>query len=633
MNEIEKVDSLEESTQTTPAAPVAAEPETECANETSPAEDIAAAADAETEAEEMEAADDKAFKNFHAMSKEELLDTLKKILEENNMAAHKEVASLKQAFFNIKSKENLDELNAFIEAGNDPAAFSSTPDELENEFKTLYAEFKERRQAFLQADEEMRQANLAKKLEIIEKMRAIACDIDTVNVKFSDFQQLQQDFKDIKEVPPTAETEIWKTFQTVSEEFYDHLKMNKELRDLDFKKNLEAKRKLIEAAQALKDENDVIAAFRKLQGLHDEWRNIGPVAKDIRESLWEEFKEASTVVNKRHQEYFERRKQEEQANEEAKTKICEEIEAIDLSKINSFSEWNAATDKIIALQKKWREYGYASKKSDTLLYTRFRKACDDFFAAKTAYFTKTRQEFEENLAKKTALCERAEALKDLGDINKAAAEVVKLQAEWKEVGSVPRKQSDAIWQRFTTACNFFFNERKKQNKERRRDENANLEAKRAIIEKLRELPLDGDRSEVIGRTKELQAEWNEIGFVPFKLKDKVFAEYREVCDAIYNAYGNRARDERMNRFHNRVAEMGGDGQKTTRERDRVMRQLEARRNDLKTYENNLGFFNIKSSAGNSMLKDMEKRIERLKADIAELEEKVALLEKETEKND
>lgn len=633
MNEIEKVDSLEESTQTTPAAPVAAEPETECANETSPAEDIAAAADAETEAEEMEAADDKAFKNFHAMSKEELLDTLKKILEENNMAAHKEVASLKQAFFNIKSKENLDELNAFIEAGNDPAAFSSTPDELENEFKTLYAEFKERRQAFLQADEEMRQANLAKKLEIIEKMRAIACDIDTVNVKFSDFQQLQQDFKDIKEVPPTAETEIWKTFQTVSEEFYDHLKMNKELRDLDFKKNLEAKRKLIEAAQALKDENDVIAAFRKLQGLHDEWRNIGPVAKDIRESLWEEFKEASTVVNKRHQEYFERRKQEEQANEEAKTKICEEIEAIDLSKINSFSEWNAATDKIIALQKKWREYGYASKKSNTLLYTRFRKVCDDFFAAKTAYFTKTRQEFEENLAKKTALCERAEALKDLGDINKAAAEVVKLQAEWKEVGSVPRKQSDAIWQRFTTACNFFFNERKKQNKERRRDENANLEAKRAIIEKLRELPLDGDRSEVIGRTKELQAEWNEIGFVPFKLKDKVFAEYREVCDAIYNAYGNRARDERMNRFHNRVAEMGGDGQKTTRERDRVMRQLEARRNDLKTYENNLGFFNIKSSAGNSMLKDMEKRIERLKADIAELEEKVALLEKETEKND
>lgn len=633
MNEIEKVDSLEESTQTTPAAPVAAEPETECANETSPAEDIAAAADAETEAEEMEASDDKAYKNFHAMSKEELLDTLKKILEENNMAAHKEVASLKQAFFNIKSKENLDELNAFIEAGNDPAAFSSTPDELENEFKTLYAEFKERRQAFLQADEEMRQANLAKKLEIIEKMRAIACDIDTVNVKFSDFQQLQQDFKDIKEVPPTAETEIWKTFQTVSEEFYDHLKMNKELRDLDFKKNLEAKRKLIEAAQALKDENDVIAAFRKLQALHDEWRNIGPVAKDIRESLWEEFKEASTAVNKRHQEYFERRKQEEQANEEAKTKICEEIEAIDLSKINSFSEWNAATDQIIALQKKWREYGYASKKSNTLLYTRFRKACDDFFAAKTAYFTKTREEFNENLAKKTALCERAEALKELGDINKAAAEVVKLQAEWKEVGSVPRKQSDAIWQRFTTACNFFFNERKKQNKERRRDENANLEAKRAIIEKLKELPLDGDRSEVIGRTKELQAEWNEIGFVPFKLKDKVFAEYREVCDAIYNAYGNRARDERMNRFHNRVAEMGGDGQKTTRERDRVLRQLEARRNDLKTYENNLGFFNIKSSAGNSMLKDMEKRIERLKADIAELEEKVALLEAEAEKKD
>lgn len=637
MNENEKVDPIEESTrpETSPAAAgpekeCLKEKETECAETSSPSLAIEAVADSQKSeaapAEETPSAEEG--KRFHSMSKQELLDALKEILAADNMEAHREVTAIKQAFFNIKSRENLEELNAFIEAGNQPEAFSSTPDEVENEMKTLYSEFKERRAAFIAADEERRKENLAKKMEIIDKMKEIAGDIDNVNVKFPEFQQLQQDFKAIKDIPAPAETETWKTFQTVVEQFYDHLKMNKELRDLDFKKNLEAKRQLIESAKKLADAPDPVAAFRTLQGLHDEWRNLGPVAKDIRESLWEEFKEASTVVNKRHQEYFEKRKADEQANEEAKTALCEEVEAIDLTKINSFNAWGEATDKVIALQKKWREYGFASKKANTALYARFRKDCDAFFEAKTAYFQKVRDELSANLEKKTSLCEKAEALKGTDDIRQATAEIVKLQAEWKKIGSVPRKQSDAIWQRFTQACNYFFDERKKQNKERRHEENENLEKKRAIIAKLNELPKDGDRSEVIGKVKELQAEWNEIGFVPFKLKDKVFAEYREVCDALYGAYNSRESRARMDNFHARVNSLKGDGQKIDRERDRLVRALDSRRNELQTIENNMGFFSVKSSQGNSMMKEMERKISRLKDDIKEIEQKIAVIDSE-----
>lgn len=631
------MDPIEESTrpETSPAAAgpekeCLKEKETECAETSSPSLAIEAVADSQESeaapAEETPSAEEG--KRFHSMSKQELLDALKEILAADNMEAHREVTAIKQAFFNIKSRENLEELNAFIEAGNQPEAFSSTPDEVENEMKTLYSEFKERRAAFIAADEERRKENLAKKMEIIDKMKEIAGDIDNVNVKFPEFQQLQQDFKAIKDIPAPAETETWKTFQTVVEQFYDHLKMNKELRDLDFKKNLEAKRQLIESAKKLAAAPDPVAAFRSLQGLHDEWRNLGPVAKDIRESLWEEFKEASTVVNKRHQEYFEKRKADEQANEEAKTALCEEVEAIDLTKINSFNAWGEATDKVIALQKKWREYGFASKKANTALYARFRKDCDAFFEAKTAYFQKVRDELSANLEKKTSLCEKAEALKGTDDIRQATAEIVKLQAEWKKIGSVPRKQSDAIWQRFTQACNYFFDERKKQNKERRHEENENLEKKRAIIAKLNELPKDGDRSEVIGKVKELQAEWNEIGFVPFKLKDKVFAEYREVCDALYGAYNSRESRARMDNFHARVNSLKGDGQKIDRERDRLVRALDSRRNELQTIENNMGFFSVKSSQGNSMMKEMERKISRLKDDIKEIEQKIAVIDSE-----
>ena len=562
------------------------------------------------------------------MSKEELRDALKDIVDSDNMEAHKEVTAIKQAFFNLKSRENIELLDAYVEAGNDPATFSAQPDEVENELKSLYAEFKERRAAYLAAEEARRADNLEKKQEILTRMEEIAGDIDNVNTKFPEFQQLQVDFKEIKDVPATAETDIWKQFQNVVERFYDNLKINKELRDFDFKKNLEAKRALIDEAKKLESVSDPIAAFRLLQGLHDQWRAIGPVAKEIRDEIWDEFKDASTVINKRHQDYFEQRKASELANEEAKTKLCEEIETIKSDEIKTFADWNATTERIVELQKKWKEYGYASKKANTVLYNRFRKACDDFFAAKAAYFQRTKDELNSNLEKKTALCEKAESLKNSDDVKKATDEIVKLQTEWKSIGSVPRKHSDALWQRFTSACNYFFDERKRQNKERHREEQENLDRKRDIIARLSELPKDGDRREIMPKIKELQAEWQTVGFVPFKMKDKIFTEYRAVCDALYDAYNQREARQRMSNFQNRVSELKGDGNKINRERDRLIRVCESRRMELKTIENNMGFFSVKSSAGNSMLKDMENKVKRIKEDIKELEAKIALLDAE-----
>ncbi len=604
-----------------------------CVVEGSPAEDLSAVAD--DQQEDIAAEDDQDDKGnvrkLHSMTKEELRDTLQEILDTDNMEAHKEVTAIKQAFFYLKNRENMELLDAFVEAGNDPAAFSAQPDEVETQIKDLYAQFKEKRAAYIAAEEARKAENLEKKQEILTRMEEIAGDIDNVNTKFPEFQQLQADFKAVKDVPPTAETEIWKQFQGVVERFYDNLKINRELRDFDFKRNLEAKRALIEEAKALQAVADPVAAFRQLQNLHDQWRAIGPVAKEIREEIWNEFKEASTVINKRHQDFFEQRKAAELVNEEAKTKLCEEIETIKVEDMKSYTDWNAATDKIIDLQKKWKEYGFASRKANAALYARFRKACDDFFAAKVEYFQRAKDELNENLAKKTALCEKAEALKESSDMKAATEEIVKLQAEWKSIGSVPRKQSDALWQRFTTVCNFFFDERKRQSKERHRAENENLEKKRAIIAKLQELPKDGERNEVMPQIKELQAEWQNIGFVPFKLKDKLFAEYRAICDELYGTYNQRVARQRMDNFRNRVNEMKDDGNKVSRERDRLARVCESRRNELKTIENNMGFFNVKSSAGNSMVKDMENKIKRLKQDIKELEDKIALLDKENSK--
>lgn len=589
-----------------------------CAETCSPALDMAEAADSESED----------MPNVHSMSKEQLLNTLRRIVADNDMEAHREVAAVKQAFYALKNRENQQLLSDLVDAGNEPSAFAAPVDEVENEVKDLLADFREKRNAYLEGKEEERRMNLEKKKEVIAQINTLVEDIDNINLNFSKFQELQSEFKKIGEVPPANDSELWKSYQLAVEQFYDRLKMNKELRDLDFKKNLEIKHRLLDEAKSLGELADPVEAFKRLQVLHEEWKQTGPVAKDLREAIWNDFREASTVVNKRHQDYFQNRKAEEQANEEAKTALCEEAEGIDVAAVKTFSDWEETTKRIIDMQQRWRGLGFASKKSNARLFTRFRKACDDFFRAKADFYKNMKEEYSTNLEKKRNLCERAEALMARVDERNVHEEMKALQAEWKTVGTVSRKHSDEIWQRFSKACNEFYDIRKKKVSSRRDDENANLAAKRDIIARLKEISSESDRKEVIAQVRSLQDEWQKIGHVPFRSKDKVYDEYRAELDRIYGSFEARESRRRINDFAGHVKEMNGDGARMSRERERLLRAIDAKKGELQTYENNMGFFNVKSSAGSSMLKDLERRIARIKDDIAQLKEKLTLLDSE-----
>ncbi len=588
---------------------------------------------AETPESEDKSADDTnaAQHKYFEMTKDELISSLQNIIDAKEANRHKEVAMMKQAFYILRNAELEAEATKFAEEAEDGANFVSAPDPCEARFKDLLASFREMRNLFLEEEEKRRLENLAKKNEIIDKLKAIAADIDNINLHITEVRQLQEDFKAIAEIPAGAVNETWKNYQTVVEQIFDCLKMNKELRDLDFKRNLAIKRDLIEQARMLTSEEDVINAFKKLQALHDLWREAGPVAKEHREEIWNEFKELSTVINKRHQDYFEARKEAEQANEAAKTAICEEIEAIDIDAIKTFAAFEETTETIKKMQARWKELGFASRKANNALFTRFRKSCDNFFARKADFFSRTKEELASNLEKKTALCERAEALQNSTDFKKTAEEIVALQAEWKTIGSVARKHSDAIWQRFMTACNTFFDARKKDMASRRHEENENLAAKRLVIEALKAIPADAGRQQVIETLKEQQTRWNSIGHVPFKMKDKLYEEYRNAQNAVRENFDLRESRARMNRFEEQLAGLSNDERRMASERNKLTRAIEQKRNELKTFENNLGFLNIKSKEGNSMLREMERRTQRIKDDIKELEQKLAMLNNKADK--
>lgn len=565
-------------------------------------------------------------KKYFDMPKEELFAVLGQIVDAKEANRHKEVNAVKQAFFAIRKKELDDEFKAFDEKEDkeEGEVFVSQPDPLEARFKDLLTAFHDMRTEYLAQEEQRRMDNLNRKNEIIDKLKEIASDIDNINLHIPDVRQLQDEFKAITDIPQTAVTDSWKNYQLVIEQIYDCLKMNRELRDLDFKKNLEIKRDLIDQAKALREEEDVIEAFKKLQALHDTWRATGPVAKDFREDVWNEFKELSTEVNKRHQEFFESRKETERANEEAKIALCEEIEKVDLSELKTFAQWDKTTEAIKDMQERWKAVGFASRKSNNQLFARFRESCDKFFAAKAEFYSQIKKELADNLAKKTLLCEKAEALMDSTDYRRTADEIRELQAEWKTIGAVPRKHSDQIWQRFLNACNHFFDARKKNQSESRKEENDNLAAKKAVIEELRNTQAES-KDDVIKAIRDAQDKWQEIGHVPFKLKDKVYEEFREVINALREKHDFSGRTGRMNNFRKRVDEIKDDGNKVTREIDRLNRAIENKRNELKIYENNLGFLNVKSSSGNSLVKEIERRSQLIKDDIAELENKIALL--------
>lgn len=538
-----------------------------------------------------------------------------------------EVTHLKQQFYMLRNSEQRAEREAFAQAGNDPGAFVPQSDPAEEEFKLRLTEIRDKKAA-LRAETEARQAeNEKRKREIIARLNEMSTDTDNVNRLFPELKDLQTEFKSIGEVPPTVATELWKAYQDAVEHFYDQLKVNKELRDYDFKKNLAEKELLISEAQKLVEEPDVIVAFRRLQELHDKWREIGPVPKDVREEIWNRFKDFSAEINKRYQAHFEERKARERENEDAKTALCERIEALDFSGLSTYAAWDAMTREIIAAQEDWKKIGYASRRANNTLFARFRETCDKFFAAKAEFFKEMKDTLASNLEKKIALCERAEALKNSTDWRKTADELAELQRQWKTIGAVAKKHSDQVWHRFLAACDYFFEQKKKNTSGTRRSEQANLKAKKDIIARLEAIdPATADRAEAIKTVKALQTEWQAIGHVPFGEKDAVYDAYRKVTNSLYDALDISGNRGRFASFENNINEMAGDENRLFRERERLMRVLEQRRSELRTFENNLSFLSTRSKNGDSMLREMERRSQRLKDDIADLEKKVKVID-------
>ena len=563
--------------------------------------------------------------NFAKMDKSQLLEALQQLALRPVQEVKDEVARVRAAFLAIRKEEQAKEKQQFLEKGNEEASFTPMTDEVEEQFKSVYAEIKEKKAAYNAQQEALKQENLQKKLEIISKITEIAADADNVNRQYNTVKQLQQDFKAIGEVPSENDTEVWKAYQVAVERFYDLLKMNKELRDYDFKKNLEQKQALCAEAEALDEESDIVEAFKKLQALHNTWREIGPVSKEIREELWTRFKNASAVINKKYQAFFEERKLNEKKNADGKEALCVRIEAIGTDDLKTYAAWDEATKTIIALQEEWKTFGFASRKVNADLFARFRKSCDDFFEKKAAFFKKMKEELAANLAKKIELCEKAEALKDSTDWKATTDALVALQKEWKTVGPVVKKHSDAVWKRFIAACDAFFEEKKKQNVNIHSVEHENLKQKKEIIAQIKAIFEDENKDDAPAKVRQLMKQWQEVGHVPYKEKDKIYAEYKALIDKAFEELDMKANKARMANFANSIKQMG-DSNKVYHERERLVRAYEMKSQELKTYENNFGFFNAQSKSGNSLLKEMERKIAKIKDEISILEQKIKMID-------
>ena len=563
------------------------------------------------------------------LTKEEILNRLQALVDAPIETVRGEVESLKQAYYKIRRNE-VDELRkAFVEQGGDEKDFTAPEDTQENFLKELLGSYKEKKAAYLAEEEKQKAENYEIKLQLIEQLKMLCESQDDFNKLYNEFKDIQQKWKEIKLVPEEHANELWKEYQTYSEAFYDLIKINNQFRDYDFKKNLELKTALCEAVEKLQDEKDIISAFHQLQKLHQQWREIGPVAKELREELWGRFKAASTVINKRHQQHFENLKAKEQENLVAKTAICEEIEGIDYAALQTFKDWDEKNNEVLALQQKWRTIGFTPKKHNTKIFERFRAACDVFFTKKTEFYKSIKAEMEKNLEKKRALCEKAEALKDSTDWKGTTEKMIALQKEWKTIGQVTRRHSDSIWKRFITACDYFFDNKNKNVSSQKSEEQTNLEAKKALIEKVK--TMDESLEEAITTLKEWIAEWNEIGHVPFKEKDKVYKAFHEAVDAQFDRLKVDQRDRRMKSYRNNVSEMAGKGKgKLYSERDRLMRTYERMKNDLQTYENNIGFLTISSKGGSGLVKEMERKIEKLKAEMELTVKKIEAIDENLE---
>lgn len=551
-------------------------------------------------------------------TKAEVIEVLKQIVYNGGNVERTELDHLKMLYYRFHNADVASAREKFIEEGGKAEDFMPAPDMDEENFKAQLSLIREMRNKAAEALEAEKQQNLKRKQEIIERIKALAATPEDADKGYNEVKELQAEWKELKAVPAENATELWKIYQLYTEQFYDQLRLNHEMRAYDFKKNLEIKTHLCEAAEKLADVEDPISAFHQLQKLHQEYRETGPVAKELRDEIWKRFKDASTVINKRHQDHFEAIKAKEEENLAKKTELCQQVEALEFDGLKTYAQWEEMTKQVLAIQAEWKTVGFTPRKVNAEIFERFRMACDRFFQAKTAYFKANREKLNANLTAKNALIEKAEALKDSTDWGATTNKFVELQKEWKAIGPVAHKVSDAIWKRFNDACNYFFEQKNAANAGQRKEEEANLELKKGVIAELEKL-VENASDDLLKSVRELQARWNEIGHVPYSKKEKMYRRYRELCDKIYDTLHETAGRRRMDNFRKNVADKGGS--ELTRERGRLQNALENKKQEIQNYETNLTFFRSSSKKGNSLVADIEKKVERLKEDLNEIVEK------------
>ena len=561
-------------------------------------------------------------------TKDEVVARVQEIAQSGEAGDRTELNLLKQLFYKFHNAEVQEAFKAFVEAGGEAEKFMPEIDPAEPVFREAMQTIRDRRAAIQETLERQKQDNLKRKLEILERIQQLASTPEEANKNFDEFKALQTEWKEIKAVPAEKATELWKNYQLYIEQYYDLLKLGHELRDYDFKKNLETKMRLIQQAEALAENPDILQAFNQLQALHQEWKETGPVAKEIREDVWAKFKEASTVINKKHQAYFDALKAREEENLTKKTALCEQLEAFSTEGLKTFADWDAITQKIKELQAEWKTIGFAPQKMNTAIFERFRQGCDAFFEKKNAFFKDLKDELNSNLAKKKELVEKAESLMDSTEWRSTGDILINLQKQWKEIGTVPRKYSEDLWKRFTAACDHFFEARQVATADVRNEEKANKEQKLGIIEQLKELA-ETQGENVIAQVKELQQKWSEVGHVPFRDKETLYKEYRGLCDKIYDAYGVSQAKRRLNNFRKNLAEkVENAGGSLENERQKMQRAYERMLAEIKTYENNIGFLNAGSKKGNSLVEAMNKKVEKLRDELNLLAQKIRAVDDE-----
>ena len=561
-------------------------------------------------------------------SKHEVLERVKELAHSDETPAKDEIDHLKTAFYKLLFAEREADQKTFIENGGDPEAYVMKTDDSEEQFKAEMGLIKEKRAKAFQQQEEEKKANLQRKQQIIEKIKMMSTSREEANKSYNDFKALQQEWKDIKAVPAEKANELWRNYQLYVEQYYDLLNLNRELREYDFKKNLEQKTLLCEAAEKLADEPDAVSAFHQLQELHQQYREIGPVAKELREQIWARFKAASTVINKRHQQHFEELRAKEEENLTRKTALCEKVEAIAKEENKNATDWENHTKQIIEIQTEWKTIGFAPQKMNVKIFDRFRAACDDFFGRKAEFFKTLKEKFAENTKKKKEMVEQAKALMDSTDWKATSDKLIKLQKEWKTIGMVPKKVGDQLWAEFVAACNKFFEARNAATAGTRNEEQQNLDRKKEIIAKLKEL-LDSTADNVQATLQQLIDEYGKIGHVPFKEKDKLFKEYHKVVDALYKQLNISASKQRLDNFKSSIKSMAKQGEDMLdNERGRLMRRYEQLKSEITTYENNLGFLNASSKKGNSLIDEMNRKVNKLKDDLELIRQKIKAIDAE-----